>query len=390
MPPDKTNPIVPQGPQGENNPPIKPGVDPKSFLLPKKEVHAPENATRINAGALLESEQSAELPKPAAPTPVAPPPAPKDESVVKAVETYQGDIERVVQKGKTSVVSIAAAEAERRNIDAIQKKPAFKKETLSLMRKIVFIVGGVVFLLGAVVVIYVAFKRPPSVDIQSPIQAPFINVDETKILTIPTGAINHATMINALEAQREGVSLSLGLISRFYIATATSSGAQPELVTTTRLLQAMSSTVPGALLRAIDDQEYLLGVHSYDDNQPFLILKVDDYEQAFSGMLEWEATMERGLTPFFTRTPQLHLSNAVSTSTATSTATTTPPVPVLHSSFVDRIVENYDARVIENDQKDILLLWAFLNRSTLVITTNDATLREIISRLRSAPIVPLP
>jgi hypothetical protein len=37
-----------------------------------------------------------------------------------------------------------------------------------------------------------------------------------------------------------------------------------------------------------------------------------------------------------------------------------------------------------------LLLWGFINRNTLVITTNEATMREVISRLKNAPIVPTP
>jgi hypothetical protein len=353
-------------------------------------VHAPENATRINAGALLEAEQSATLPKPEPAAPAAPPPPKKEESVVKPIETYQAAIESVVEKNKVSVVSIAAAEAQHRNIEAIQEQPAFQTGT-SLARRILFISAGVALLLAALGMVLFVLRPAPSVEVGSPEQAPFINVDETKVLTVPSGALDHAAFVQALETQREGVSLSLGLISRFYIAAAaTSSDAQPQLITSQQLLQALSPAVPGALLRAVDDYEYLLGVHSYDSNQPFLILRVDDYEQAFSAMLDWEPDMRRDLAPFFTRTPELHLSAAAPTSTATSTAaTSTPPAPI-QTGFVDRIVENYDSRVVQNDSRDILLLWTFLNRSTLVITTNDATLREIVSRLRSAPIVPTP
>jgi len=49
-----------------------------------------------------------------------------------------------------------------------------------------------------------------------------------------------------------------------------------------------------------------------------------------------------------------------------------------------------DARVLQNQYGDVYLLWTFLDRNTLVITTNDATLREVISRLKEAPITPIP
>ena len=62
----------------------------------------------------------------------------------------------------------------------------------------------------------------------------------------------------------------------------------------------------------------------------------------------------------------------------------------MQGNFLDQIVENHDARVALNAQSDILLLWTFLDRSTIVITTNDATLREVISRLSQASILSLP
>ncbi len=157
--------------------------------------------------------------------------------------------------------------------------------------------------------------------------------------------------------------------------------------------------MPDALLRSVDPNLYLLGIHSFDGNQPFLILKADSYEGAYAGMLAWERDMRADLSPLFVRTPPVLIQNTpppppVATSTATSTATTTPaPVvdaPPVRTGFVDRIVENHDARVIQNADGQILLLWTFVNRNVLVVTTNEATLREIISRLQSSPIVPTP
>jgi hypothetical protein len=52
------------------------------------------------------------------------------------------------------------------------------------------------------------------------------------------------------------------------------------------------------------------------------------------------------------------------------------------------VVENHDARVLYNNTGDIVLLWTFVDQHTLAITTNPATLREIISRLSVAPIQP--
>jgi hypothetical protein len=89
------------------------------------------------------------------------------------------------------------------------------------------------------------------------------------------------------------------------------------------------------------------------------------------------------LLPLFKRTPPVH----TTASNATTTATSTVSVAL---KFTDRIIENHDTRALETNLGDIVLLWTFLDRSTLVITTNEATLREILSRHKNFPILPLP
>jgi hypothetical protein len=98
-------------------------------------------------------------------------------------------------------------------------------------------------------------------------------------------------------------------------------------------------------------------------------------------MLAWEHTMYQDLTPLFARTPRPRINDE-------EAATTTPPVQVLQTTFSDRVVENRDSRIVQNEAGDILLLWTFLDRSTIAITTNEHTLRELITRFTDISIVP--
>ncbi len=382
------DPIIPQGPQGEI--PKKTDIDLGKILLPKKEV--PPSTERINAGVLLEQEQSAvltvqgaTLPKPEPAASVAPPmpPKPKEETVVRSIETYQGDIESLVQKKNVSVVSIAAGEATRREGGAIPAEQE-KTEGNTWLGKLLMIAAGVLMLAGAVGALVFVLRPAAAVKVNADIPAPFMNVDQTLVFTVPQGSFKRATAMNALEGQRENVSLSLGLMARIFLAhPADPTSKKITGLNTTEILSILGPNVPDSLLRALDAEEYLLGIHSYDGNQSFLILKTTSYEQAFSGMLEWEYGMKQDLYPLFFRTPRAHIPQEGVASSSTSTPT------FVQTGFIDRIVENHDARVIENSTKDILLLWTFLNRNTLVITTNGATLKEIISRLKNAPVVPV-
>ena len=381
-------------------------IDLGKILLPKKETpgQTTASAERINAGALLEQEQSATLLTPASevekPAPVRLTEAPKDDTAVKSIETYQGDIEGVVKDKNISILSIAAAEAERRGSQQISGGAASTPSGMpgaKTLTSIALYVLGFVFLAGASGALAYILERPTSVGAPAAAPtAPFIAVDDTKDITIAPTA-TRASVMSTLTAAKEATALSLGLMSRLLVtvASTTPSGTQGlEALSAQSFFTLIAPDMPQALLRAINPN-YLLGVHVYDNNQPFIIMSVDSYEQAYAGMLAWEPSMQQDLSPLFNYTPPVHIpeeqvgASTVSTSSpqANAAASTTPPAsPVAPTGFVDSIVENHDARVIQNSTGDITLLWTFLDRNTLVITTQGATLREIISRLQEAPV----
>ena len=400
-------------------------VDLSKIILPKKPgAPSVDSAQRINAGVLFEQERAAaDSPLPrssdspgsaevsgagARPSAGATPPPPKPEQpLVRPLQTYQGDIESLVGEKQVSVVSIAAAEAERRGQKPLedQQAPLNQEASRAWIGKTAIVAASIVLLAAAGGIGAYIFVRSQPVPLAQQSPAPFILVDDTQTVALSPGDLRPDVM-KALVAAKNKVSLSLGLVARIQLAkpTALNDGTLLE-VGAPEFLQALAPSIPPALVRTIEPQ-MLLGVHSYDENQAFMILRADSYETAYSGMLAWEGSMRGDLLPLFTRTPAVRPLQTVvpvvpvGTSTASTTASSTPaastgpaePVPAQFfvGNFIDQIVENHDARVILNQQGDILLLWTFLDRSTIVITTNDATLREVISRLSQSNILSLP
>lgn len=321
--------------------------------------------------------------------------------MVRPLQTYQGDIESLVDKKNVSVVTIAAAEADRRGMaklgDSLAAEPS-----RPWLGKMLMITGGALFVLFAIGISYYLYIRLQPVPIAEQSPAPFIFVDST--LTVPVSAEDsRSATMQKLVAARDSINLSLGLIARLQVVAQSQDGSVQEFAAQD-FLPLLARTIPPALLRTLEPQ-MLLGIHSYDENQAFMILKADSYETAYSGMLAWETSMRADLLPLFNRTPAVHARPSVPTGplattsasttaqTASTTASTTPTQAAPQffvGNFADKIVENRDTRVILNQDGDILLLWTFLDRSTIVITTNDATLREIISRLSQASILSLP
>jgi hypothetical protein len=370
-------------------------IDLSKILLPKKEGPSVDSAQRINAGALLNQEQSATLKSSAEPV-VAKPHLPEqksgpkpEESTTPSLQTYRGDIEQLVQKQNVSVVSIAAAEALRRGTTPSSTsappptpKPSISSIVWQFRNRIVMIGTGVFFLAAAIGIATLLFlKAPSALPVEVSPLSPFLSVDDTVVLTLQPGELSRSTLMDALESSKENTTLSLGLIARFYvgIASSTATSQVPPLMSAQTLLSTLAPNLSQEFLRAVDPVQYLLGVHSFDEHQAFLILRMDSHEQAYSGMLSWERTMRGELAPLFTRNPAPHISTGI---TATSTATSTPQF--IQTGFVDRVVENHDARVIQNATGDIILLWTFLDRNTIVITTNEYTLRGIIGRRNDA------
>ncbi len=364
-----------------DQPPEKNEINLDDILLPQKEVRTPASAERQNAGVLLEQEQTAELPKTPAPEPIAPTPepvGPVDKPLIQPLETYQSDMETVISQKNLSAVSIAAAEAERMSRGGGDTTPQIpqKKTDWSLVSKVTVIATGVLLVLTAIGIVSYAFLRPtPSVTIAESAPAPFIAVDSTDILVVTPEQLNRETLISNLDTIRQRIALSVGLMGRMYVGLATTSVTKDEIpppISSQTLLSVIAPGIPEELLRTISPSQYLLGTHVFDGNQEFLILRVESYEQAFSGMLEWERTMQQELTPLFSRTPRPRI--------ATENASSTPTISLRGTPFRDKIVANHDARVILNEAGDILLLWSFVDRNTVVITTNNNTLSEIIGR----------
>ncbi len=394
----------------EQNNENKNNINLQDILLPKKEVHAPDSAQRASAGVLLAQEQAAAIEglKPAAaPTPA---PAPtkkaepkKEEPEVKPIQTYKSDVESLVQEKNVSVVSIATAEAEKREKSPLAAVDATTEEHW-ILKRVTLAIGGVLLIAVAAGALAYVFTRPTTVPV-TPLStdAPFITVDDTVQIGIDPTA-NPAAIMNTLNAARVGVTLSLGLVERLYITQGSDSAAVE--LPAQKFLVALAPKAPQALVRTLSGQ-YLLGVHSFDENQAFLIFHADAYETSYAAMLQWEPTMRQDLLPLFARTPPVRATTSAAATTATTTATsTTPsdffnqptqplPTPDLTTSgipttFTDRVVENRDARVLQTKDGDIVLLWTFLDRNTLVITTNEFTLREVITRAAKAPTIPLP
>jgi hypothetical protein len=240
---------------------------------------------------------------------------------------------------------------------------------------------------------------------------PSIRSDKT--IPIPLGTLIPKNGISkSMLYTLGGSDLSTGAVT-LAIPTVVNSEGQTQMAETEAILKSLAPNAPSILGRSLATST-VLGIYSGDVADPFIVLKVNSYEGAFSGMLGWEDFMSDDLYTFFAVTlptttevvaPQETIisqtevfgtlaatSSSASSTTASTTKVSPKPAPILIqkttvperdiTKFVDRTIKNKDMRVIEGPTGKIYFLYGFANPNTVIITTTTESFFEVSNRLR--------
>lgn len=257
------------------------------------------------------------------------------------IRTYAADMSKAIKSRGETLASIVNKEK------TVVKRQAERQTSRSLpLRTIAITVGTVVLVLAGVGVLSAIFIFNPrdAAEVQS---SGIIFANEITTITTSTDRL----FIDQLAAVRVNQNLSLGEVLRIDL---TQNGMP---VTGSALASRIG--LPDALAREVT--EAMVGIHAFDRNQPFIILRVATYDRSFGALLEWERDMGRELSGFFEPT----------------SASGNPPL----LTFTDEIVQNLDVRKSGDEWP---IIYTFPNQDLLIITTNEFTLREIITRLGSS------
>ncbi len=265
------------------------------------------------------------------------------QSDLPKVRTYASDMSEEIRRRGTTLTTVISAEQERRGgmEDSVADHPPTRRVQMLIAGTVLLLVLGAGGLAAALF-----WKAPETVEAT---HVPLIPVNGYREVVIADGA----SLPDRLEDARTDTALRLGEVDELLVTRNGSALPPGELL---RLLNA-----PPELER--NSTDVMLGIHAFDRNQPFIILKTSAYDRAFAAMLSWEPEMGASLGSFF-RPFRL----------APSAFAETPPV----LSFSDRVLENLDIR---RSQEEWPIFYSFISRDLVVITTNETTLREMVARL---------
>lgn len=276
------------------------------------------------------------------------------------VRTYQSDLAAALKQKKGSIVGIAAAEERRRQEQAVvfptDTEAARKKQRLLVVAVALAVLG-----IGVLGFLFFAQKQKETTPTgMAAITAPsIIFVNTQKEISID--GRDRSALVLETAKELKGANIRLDFIEQLFFTK--TEGAIKTSVPVRDFFSLVVEHIPPALLRAFEG-DYLFGIHAFNGNTPFLIIRLNSFENAFSGMLKWEKFMADDILPLFGKTEEL---KALAGET----------------HFEDSVFANQDTRVLRNRTGDISLLYAFPDRETLVISTDQDTFKEVIDRLKT-------
>lgn len=273
-------------------------------------------------------------------------------SKLSTLRTYQGDVAEFIKDKNKSTLSIALEEKHKQEQEEKKQEETHKESSspknlganfTAVVLSITLIIAGVfasIFIFD-----YVTTPKEPEVSLKTDI-IPYNN----EIVLANMSAESFTTEIKNLTPQNG-------------ISTIKISDNQGNQINTSSSFFDFLNIRARTVTRYFD-KNFFLGANG--ENGLFLIFETSDFGATFSGMLDWEKTIEQDLSFMFENgakeTDSLFL-------------------------WKDTIIKNKDARVLSSDKGGSKIYYSFLDKNTLVITSNEKTLTDIFSSFASKPFV---
>jgi hypothetical protein len=292
-------------------------------------------------------------------------------SLVRPLRTFKGDVEETIQLKKLSRADIALQENERRYA---QGSPAtFTQGNPENRKRLLLIALSVVLLLtllalgGAFIFFTHQNKKPSAADaIVALVQNQQIifteSTDHIALMGLSATQLERAIQGKVSEDFHLNTVKQVVFVEKEVPESALNNENLASAFTkidARTFLTRLDTVAPARFLRSLEDN-FMFGVFSFNGTSGFLIFKINAFDAAFADLLAFEQSLPRDILPL--------LNPKIARST------------VLNPQFKDKVIRNIDTRVLPDAEGNILMLYAFIDRETLVIASREDTFTEILSR----------
>lgn len=285
---------------------------------------------------------------------------------ISTLRTFKSDVSGAMSGQNMTLASMALSEDRKRREQSASATSESNKTSIAL------VVSGILFVASCMLVVYALFIRETpqqGVVVMAPRDS-IIYADGHTALPIDTFA-RPQQLIAAIGQKLLDTNRKIGSIEDIYFTRQSveqytdSDGVAHTRTVATELtsqdfLTTLNAHAPDRFARTIAPA-FMYGIHAFGDNTGFLLFTTDSYDATYADMLAWEKRfLARDLAPIL-RPGGI-------------------PNGTNESNWQDERYKNIDNRVLRDGDGNLLLMYAFLNPTTLVVTSSKDAFSEILLR----------
>ena len=286
--------------------------------------------------------------------------------IVPSLHTLKDDLYDLVRVRKMSLIHAATLETERKKKSADAGGAAAATKTKRRVRLFRLFLAMSIFLALGGAALFTVFIVQTERTTTTPTNFGTALIFAEQTLGFPLSpTLSPREVRQQLASSRSQGNLTLGAVLRIVPTVLSEAGERP--ATAIEFMKAIASEVPDELVRGLAN-DFFFGVHTVDENVPFIILPISSYENAFAAMLSWEPLINEGLFPLF---PRVHYERIDEQGSPTLVR------------FEDMIIKNYDVRALRDAEGEIRMLYSFPSHNILIIAESPHSFIEALARLRA-------
>ncbi|MDB9944381.1 hypothetical protein OAD26_00070 [bacterium] len=252
------------------------------------------------------------------------------------------------------------------SIESVKLKQSEPKKSKGLY-PIVLIVVIVVAIVAGVSLGFMLTKNRDDITVVQPAVSIVSYLKTDTKVAVPLTASRDVLLENI---KMETTNAASGVTQIYPTVTKTSVGGSTTKTvpaTTPEIFTVLSPRTLAPFIRSID-RPLMFGAITVSQNEPFIVMKTDNFDVAFAGMLDWEPFISSDLAPIFgepvSRTYDINARTVDQT---------------FDAHFIDTFVNNRGVRVLRDETGTDRIIYTFVDKHTILITSNTEALTKIIS-----------
>jgi hypothetical protein len=268
-----------------------------------------------------------------------------------SVRTFAKDVAEQMKSDNTSIAKIALAEQGRqREYQTIVKK--------SKHQQIIYLILTFIFVVGGAILLGLSFNQKnattPITNLQTQKANSVIFSEQQTLLTVTD--FSRAELIETIRQKidfikEKGITNILTVVEEGEIAR-TMYGAE--------FLSLVAPNLPEEMIEILG-QNFMLGFDSDNNYSVFLIVTYSNFDTMVKVMRAWEPFLVQDMT----RLLSIQTGN---------------DLELFSKPFNSEIIFNKESRILRDGNQGFVVGYTFMDRNTIVLSTNLATIQEVLKR----------